>query len=307
MRLDFVDLRLFALLAETGSLSETALQLPMALSAASQRLKKMEELYAVRLVERHSRGVVLTPAGEVLLFHARGVLEASARLNGEMGDISRGLTREIRLLANTVASTVFLPDVLGRFLAREPDIDIRLLERPSREIVSAIEEGEADIGILDSALGVERLSLFPFARDRLVLVTPLDHELSHSLRIGFAQTLDYPFVGLSEYSAIQLFLEDMARLKGKALRHRVHTNNYQSLAGLVGSGAGLAILPSRIARRYAPLNALHVIELEDAWAIRDLKICVRDAASLPAHGRRLLDALLSAYDSGAGALTPAAY
>ena len=296
MRLDFVDLRLFMLLAETGSLSETALDLPMALSAVSQRLKKMEELYGVKLVERHSRGIRLTGAGDVLLYHARCVMQACDRLNGEMGEISRGLTREIRLLANTVASTVFLPGVLGRFLAHEPDIDIRLEERPSRDIIKAIEDGEADIGIIDGALGVERMQMLPFARDRLVLVTPQGHDLGGATSLWFAQTLDYPYVGLSEYSALQQFLEEMARLKGKSLRHRVHTNNYQSLSSLVASGAGLAILPSRIAQHYAPLNALHVIELLDPWAIRDLKICVRDVAGLPAHSRRLLDALLGAYE-----------
>jgi DNA-binding transcriptional LysR family regulator len=295
VRLDFVDLRLFVLLAETGSLSEAALQLPTALSAASQRLKKMEELYGVRLVERHSRGIRLSSAGEVLLYHARGVLQACDRLTGEMGEISRGLTREIRLLANTVASTVFLPEVLGRFLAHEPDIDIQLLERPSRDIIKGIEDGEADIGIVDGAIGGERMSMMPFARDRLVLVTPHGHELNHASHLSFAETLDHPYVGLSEFSALQLFLDEMARMKGKALRHRVHTNNFQSLASLVASGAGLAILPSRIAHHYAPLNALQIIELDDPWAIRDLNICVRDVASLPAHSRRLLDALLSAY------------
>jgi DNA-binding transcriptional LysR family regulator len=296
MRLDLVDLRLFVLLAETGSLSETALKVPMALSAVSHRLKKMEEMYGVRLVERHSRGIRLTSEGDVLLYHARSVLQACDRLTGEMGEISRGLKREIRLLANTVASTVFLPAVLGRFLAHEPDIDIRLVERPSRDIIKAIEDGEADIGIVDGALGVERMQMLPFARDRLVLVTPIGHELSRLSHVAFAQTLDHPYVGLSEYSALQQFLEEMARLKGKSLRHRVHTNNYQSLASLVASGAGLGILPSRIAQRYAPLNALHIIEFDDPWAIRDLKICVRDAASLPAHSRRLLDALLGAYE-----------
>lgn len=294
MRLDFVDLRLFVTLTETGSLSRTAEAMSMALSAVSQRLRKMEVLYGTTLLRRHSRGITPTPAGDTLLFHARRLLAAQERLDGEMGEISHGIRREIRLCCNTVANTVFLPDVLGPFLAADPDIDIRLSERPSREIARAIEQDDADIGILDGSIVADHLTLLPFARDRLVVVTALGHPLATTSAIDFAHTLAHPFVGLSHSSAIQLFLEDMAHLQGRPLRLRVRSPNIQSQASLVGAGAGLAIMPARIARRYAPLHALHVIELRDSWASRELKLCVRDPAALPAHGRRLLDALLAA-------------
>ncbi|MBI3145154.1 MAG: LysR family transcriptional regulator [Pseudogulbenkiania sp.] len=295
MRLDFVDLKLFTALAETGNLTEATERFPMALSAASQRLKKREGMYGVQLVERHSRGIALTHAGEVLLHHARRLLLGTEQLNGDMGLLSRGLRREIRLMANTIASNEFLPDVLGRFLAAEPELDIVLSERPSRDIVTAIEDGEADIGILDGSLGVERLTLLPFARDRLVAICGLHHPLGTATSVPFSSLLDHAFIGLTEASAMQHFVESMARRKGKTLRLRLRVSSFAAVATLVGRGAGLAILPARAARALAASHALNVVELSDPWAIRELRICVKDLDALPAQARLLLDALLAAY------------
>ncbi|BAK77663.1 transcriptional regulator, LysR family [Pseudogulbenkiania sp. NH8B] len=294
MRLDFIDLKLFTALAESGSLTEAAERFPMALSAASQRLKKLEDLYGVQLVERHSRGIALTHAGDVLLHHARRLLLGSEQLNGDMGRLSQGVRREIRLMANSVASNEFLPDLLGRFLAAQPELDVVLAERPSRDIVTAIEDGEADIGILDGSLGVERLPLLPFARDRLVVICGPAHPLHGTASVAFATLLDHAFVGLTETSAMQGFVESMARRKGKALRLRLRVSSFAAVATLVGRNAGLAILPARSARSLAQSHALHVVELTDPWAIRELQLCVKDIDSLPAQARLLLDALLSA-------------
>ncbi|MGL6069743.1 LysR substrate-binding domain-containing protein [Craterilacuibacter sp.] len=293
MRLDLVDLQFFILLAESNSLSRAAERFPMALSAASQRLKKMESIYGVRLVERHSRGISLSPAGEVLLFHARSLLQATEKMNGDMGEMSLGLPRSIRISGNTMACSVFLPDKLGRFLASEPDVDLQLSEHPSREIVGQIEQGAIDIGILDGSMAAAKLTQLPFARDRLVIIAAGRHPLASRCECQFTEVLDQPFVGLPHNSAMQCFMQDMARLKGHSLRIRVRAPNFQALASLVAEGCGLGILPAQSARQLAPLYGLGIIKLSDNWAERELKIAFRDWQALPAHARRLVEALLS--------------
>ena len=291
MRLDFVDLKFFLLLAECGSLTIAAERYPMALSAASQRLKKLEALYGVPLVERHSRGITLTEAGEVLRFHARKLSRDTEMLNGEMGKLSQGIRREIRISGNTMATSVFLPERLGRVLASEPDVDIRLSERPSREIVSQLEYGEVDIGVLDGNLGVERLSLLPFARDRLVLICSQHHSLAtHIGSVAFSDLLDLPFVGLASTSAMQQFLEKMATLKGHSLRIRMRTPGFASLAAIVAAGSGVGVLPEQSARQLASAYPIAVVPLADAWAERELKLCFKEG-TLPAHAYRLLEML----------------
>ncbi|RQW29685.1 LysR family transcriptional regulator [Rhodobacteraceae bacterium CH30] len=292
MRLDLVDLRFFLLLAESGSLSTTALRFPMALSAASQRLKKLETLYGLTLVERHSRGITLSAAGELLLAHARKLIQATDKLEDELVELGQGKCRALRICGNTMACHVFLPERLGDVLAHEPEIDLLLSEAPSHEIIGQLEQGSIDIGILDGSMGINQLSTLPFARDRLVLVCAASHTLAGRTSLKFAEALDQPFVGLSESSAMQRFLQDMARLKGSTLRIRVRMPNFQTLANMVGQGCGLGILPAKSAQQLAVLHGLRIIRLEDHWAERELKICFTDWQELPAHGQKLVKALL---------------
>ncbi|MDN0082306.1 LysR substrate-binding domain-containing protein [Crenobacter sp. SG2305] len=295
MRLDFIDLKLFACLADYGSLTLAADRQALALSAASQRLKKMETLYGVELVERRARGIELTAAGQLFLHHARQLLLAAERLNGELGDFAHGLRGEVRLMANTVACNEYLPKLLGRFLAATPRVDVTLLERPSRDIVPSIEHGEADLGVIDGSASIGTLNVLPFARDRLVLIAAATHPLAGNPALAFADALEHDFVGLPANSAMQRHIEDMARLRGRVLHPRVRAAGFTALATLAGAGAGLAVLPERAARRLAPLEHLAVIALSDPWAVREMKLCFKSTDTLSAPAHALLELLAHAH------------
>nr|QQZ50397.1 LysR family transcriptional regulator [Phenylobacterium glaciei] len=175
MRFDLVDLRLFADVVEAGSITHGAARSHIALAAASTRVRAMEEEIGAALLTRSRQGVVPTPAGQTLLKHARLMLEQSARLREDLGAYAGGLSGEVRLLANTNASTEFLPEALGRFLADNPKVRVDLEERLSDEIVGLIAEGVGDIGIVAGTVDVGGLETFPFRSDRFVVVAQKGH------------------------------------------------------------------------------------------------------------------------------------
>ncbi|RXZ42516.1 LysR family transcriptional regulator [Crenobacter cavernae] len=295
MRLDFVDLKLFMLLAETGNLTAAADALPCALSAASQRLKKLETLFGLPLVERHARGVVLTAAGDVLLQHARQLIAGAEQLSADLADLAGGVRSEVKLMANSVAWHDFLPPVLGAFLARETLIDVQLIERNSRDIVTAIAAGEAEIGVLDGNVGGGEMTLLPFAHDKLVLIVPVGHALAGRDGVPLSEALGQAFVGLPEKSAIQRFIEQMARAYGKPLKPRTRMGSFAAVAALVSAGAGVSILPERAALALEAQGRVAVVPLSDPWAERDLKLCVKSVLALSAPARALLSHLMAAY------------
>ena len=175
MRFDLTDLRLFVHVAETCSITRGADQTHMSLASASARIRGMEAMLGLPLLERSPRGVKPTPAGQALLQHAQVMLQHYERMRGELGNFARGFKGHVRLLANTIAATEFLPETLARFLAARPNVDIELEERTSTEIVTAVSEGYADAGIIVDIGGHGDLQTFPFAVDRLVLITPRAH------------------------------------------------------------------------------------------------------------------------------------
>jgi DNA-binding transcriptional LysR family regulator len=291
-RFDLIDLRLFLHVAEAASITQGAGRANMTLASASERIRAMEETLGVALLDRKPRGVQLTPAGSALERHARIVMSNLEEMRGELGQFAQGLRSRVRVLANTVATVEFLPPALATFLAAHPNIDVDLEQRHSNEVIRAISEGVADIGIIAEAVDpAEQLETYPFAEDRLVLITPSQHPLGGRRDIGFGETLEHDFIGFTPGTALQETLDHHALRAGYRLKLRVRLSNFDSIARMVESGIGVAVLPNRAALRYRQSMAIQIVPLTDRWAPRHFTICVRGFASLSPHAKRLAEFL----------------
>jgi DNA-binding transcriptional LysR family regulator len=294
MRFDLIDLRLFLNVHLAGTITGGAHASYMTLASASERIRGMEDALGVPLLIRDRRGVQLTPAGRALLHHARLVLRQMDRLHGEMGEYGKGLKGHVRLLSNTSALSEHLPELLSTFLAGHPGLSVDLEEKPSDEIVDAIRNDMYDLGVVSDAANLEGLEIFPFREDPLVLVVPRDHALAACPSIRLAETMNCDFVGLIEGSALQEHVGHHARRQGMRLNYRVRLRSFESICRVVGLGIGVAVVPQAAAIRYARSARIKRVRLADAWARRNLVVCVRDLNELPVHERHLLEHLLSA-------------
>lgn len=293
MRFDFTDLNLFRHIVEAGSITHGAERTHLALAAASTRIRKMELAFGTELLVRGRQGVTPTQAGRTLLQHARGILAQSERLQEDLTPYARGLAGQVKVLSNTNALTEFLPETLSSFLTAYPDISVDLEERLSDEIVGLIAEGTGDIGIVAGTVDFGALQTFPFRSDRFVLVVAGQHPLAARKQIGFPEVLDYDMVGLDRASAIQRFLAERASRIGRAIRLRVQLRSFDAICRLVECNVGVGIVPESTVRRTARSMGIAAVQLTDAWALRDLTICVRDLAALPPYARQLVDHLRS--------------
>jgi DNA-binding transcriptional LysR family regulator len=291
MRFDLTDLSLFRHVVEAGSITHGAERANLALAAASTRIRKMELGFGAALLVRGRAGVTPTQAGRTLLQHARAILAQTDKLNEDLTPYARGLAGQVRVLSNTNALTEFLPETLSSFLTAYPDISVDLEERLSDEIVGLIADGTGDIGIVAGTVDHAGLQTFPFRSDRFVLVVAKDHPLASRKSIGFAEVLDYDMVGLDRASAIQRFLADKASRIGRPLRLRVQLRSFDAICRLVECHVGVGIVPETTVQRTARSMAVTGVRLTDAWALRELTICVRDEAALPAYARQLVDHL----------------
>jgi len=260
----------------------------LAVAAASTRIRNMELELGTALLNRDRQGVQPTPAGRTLLHHARLLLQQAERMRGELGEYADGLKGHIRLLSNTNALTEFLPEPLSNFLASHPHVNIDLEERLSDEIVAAVADGKADIGIVAGTEDVTGLEVFPFRVDRFVLVTSVNHKLAKSTSIAFTDVLDFDFVGLDRSSSLQRFLSEKADRIGRRLKLRVQLRSFDAVCRLVECDVGIGVVPETTAERNARTMNLHRIQLADEWALRNLTICVRKLADLPTYAQELV-------------------
>lgn len=291
MRFDLVDLQLFLHVAEATSITRGAEMSNLALGSASERIRKMEELAGVALLERGRRGVILTPAGRAFVHHARLVLQQVEHMKGELFEYAGGLKGRVRMQANASAVSEFLPEVLKAFLAGHPRIDVDLEESSSHAIVRSVAEGFVEVGIVADIVDFGALEAYPFATDRLVLVLPRGHPVADQGRLSFRSLLDQEFVGLAATNALQQHLGQRAIQAGKPLKLRVRLGSFDAACRMVGAGIGLAIIPETAARRCRRTASIHISRLSDPWALRRLHVCVRRSTELPPPARLLLEHL----------------
>jgi DNA-binding transcriptional LysR family regulator len=283
MKLDETDLELFCHVAEAGSITHGATRANMALTAASARIRNMETRFGVLFFERKRYGVALSPAGRIMLTHARQMLTQADRLREEIGLFQDGVKGHVRLFANTNSYSSYLPSVLAPFLLAHPNIDIRIAERPSEAIIALVAEGTADIGIVAAETDLAGLAAQAVATDRYVVIVADGHALAKSRRIDFASVLDCEFVAGPSHG---LFAAKAQRL-GTLLRTRVRMRDDSQVCQLVSAGVGIGIVPLSVAASVQQAHRLHCIELRDAWALRRMFACVRDRAALSRPARLL--------------------
>ncbi|MBN9430253.1 MAG: LysR family transcriptional regulator [Burkholderiales bacterium] len=295
MRFDFdlVDLHLLINVVDSSSLTRGAARSHMSAPAASARIKKMEEGLHTQLFYRTTQGLVPTSSGHTVLRHARLILGQVGRLTDELNEGAASMKGSIRLYANTLSISEFVPPTLQSFLLSYPEVNIDLQERPSAEIARALRQGTADVGILAADAPSEGLECLPYRSERLVLVTAASHSLAQRQAIDFSEIEQADYVGLNESVALQAFISRAAAQAGFAMKIRIQASNFEALCSLVESGVGVGIVPESVARRHAQRLNIAIVALRDRWAVRDLEIAVRDRYALSAPVQALIDAFMA--------------
>ncbi len=297
MYYDLPDLRLVTAIADSGSLTRGAARVHLAASSASHRLSQLEAALGVPLFSRHARGLTPTPAGESLLRHARQVFAQLEQMHADLAPYASGLNSQVTVFANTNAINCFLPEDLGDFLREQPRIRVSLEEQPSPAIIQAVAAGQVEIGVVAAAGKPAGLETLPYRRDRLVLVVPAAHPLAARGAVDFAEVLGEPFVCLHAGSAIHTFMMNAAAQLGGSLDVRIQVRSFNAVCRMVAAGVGIGMVPRSAAPGVA-VDAIKTVEINDAWAPRDLQLCVRSRAALSPAASALFEHL--AGKGGAG-------
>lgn len=292
-RIDLTSLQLFVAVCETGSIGRAAEREFIAASAISKRLSDLEATLQTGLLYRHTRGVDLTPAGESLLHHARSVLSSLDKMQGELSEYADGVRGHVRIHASISAIVQFLPEDLGRFTRDHAEVKIDLEEHLSTEVLRAVREGTADLGICNTAMLArgDELQALPYRADELVLIVPQGHPLAGRRRIAFADSLDFDHVGLHANSSIYLAMQGAALAAGRTIRLRIHVTGLDAMCRMIHNGLGVGVMPRRAFELMHGVGALEGVALSDAWAVRRIDLVARDFTTLPATARLLVDHL----------------
>ncbi|ARP88472.1 LysR family transcriptional regulator [Bordetella genomosp. 9] len=300
MHLDPTSLRLFISVIEEKTITGAAEREHIAAAAVSKRMSELEDQLQSQLLVRTNKGIQPTNAGMALAAMARRALRELDDIAVSMREYASGARGFIRVYANISALTQFLPRDIQSFASAYPNIQLQLEEKITPVILKAVQENAADIGIFSGMIPARDVEVLPYRRDTLVLIAPASHPLTQKPGFRFADALAYEFVGLHTGSAINQIVANAADRLDHPLRVKVQVTGFDTLCLMVEAGLGLGVLPMDIAQRYSRIFDIGILPIDEPWAQRELRICVRDFHTLPTAAKLFVEHLTRGAAADAG-------
>ncbi|MBN9692432.1 MAG: LysR family transcriptional regulator [Verrucomicrobia bacterium] len=270
--LDSRQLQAFAILARTGSFTQTAREMFLTQSAVSHSMKALESDAGCRLLDRVGKKVMLTQAGEHLLKHAEIILrEMQAAREGieQLGKWGRG---RLRIGATATICTALLPPVLREFKESFPQSLIQVEPGDSRELILSLERQRIDLAVMLAEAADERFETIPIFTDELMFITSPMHSWATD---GVAPRSEIARQNLIVYrKSSQTFraVDDYFRTEDIVLNTIIELGSMEAIKELVKLGLGVSIAAPWVVQRELEDGSLRAIplgrrKLKRSWSV----------------------------------------
>ena len=241
-----VELRHFLALeavARTGSFAKAAAALGYTQSAVSQQIAALERMVGQRLVERPGgpKPVSLTEAGRLLLTHADAIAARVAAAQADLDALGKGEAGTLRVGVFQSVGQRILPELMRRYLAAWPEVEVTLTESADdEELLALVERGELDLTFADLPLTEGPFEWVELLRDPYVLVVAADSAIAERERPPTLREIGELDLISHKHCRTVKRLEPMF---GRPLDFVFRSDHNQTVQALVAAGVGSALVP----------------------------------------------------------------
>ncbi|WP_264045374.1 LysR family transcriptional regulator [Methylobacterium flocculans] len=296
-------LRYFLAVARTGSIASASTQLNVAASAISRQIANLEAELDCVLFERRPRGMVPSPAGELLATHAHQTLiraeQVAAEIQGLQG-LARGL---IRIATSEGFALDLLPNAIAEFHGDYPGIRFEVQMLPPAQVTHVVAAGDADIGV---TFALAPSSLVTVAYDNAVEMVALsapDHPLARRPSIQLSDLTAFPIAVPTLDTTARRVFDAACQAEGIIIEPTLTANILSALLPFVRRTRGIALMSALSVQTPVRLGELVCIPVRSrASLIRGIQVQVMRDRKLPhavqAFLRQLITALPSVRSDG---------
>jgi LysR family hydrogen peroxide-inducible transcriptional activator len=238
------DLQYLVALADHLHFGRAAAEVFVSQPTLSTQIRKLERELGVALVERNSRNVVMTSAGERIVEHARSILQGEQTIRAIAQRAQDPTAGTIRLAMFPTIAPYLLPHAIGPIRTQFPALELLLAEEKSAAIVHGLRSGAFDAGILALPLASNTFECIELFSEPFLLAVPIAHPLAQ-----VSGAVDANMLG----GEALLLLEDGHCLRDQALELCAHigatehngfrATSLETLRHMVGAGVGITLMP----------------------------------------------------------------
>jgi DNA-binding transcriptional LysR family regulator len=281
----------FVAVAEERSFTRAATRLHVVQSGVSAVIKSLERELGTALLERSSKRVALTDAGEALLPRARAALDAARAARDAVDEVRGGLRGTLRLGTLNSVAEIDVPAVLGAFHHTHPGVTLQLTVSPHGSIglLDALADGTLDLAIVSvpgrppAGIRVRQLLW-----RRLDLVLPAGHRLAGPAEVRIGDLADEPFVDFPAGFGNRVVVDRAFAAAGAERHVAIEVIDIGNAANFVREGLGVSILPRFAVRDETGLIVKRVTGADLEWPLGVAVSAVR----APSAATRALLALI---------------
>ncbi|GEO39838.1 DNA-binding transcriptional LysR family regulator [Skermanella aerolata] len=244
-------LRYFVTVAQERNFTRAAEKLHIAQPPLSRQIQQLEEELGIVLLDRDSRPLRLTEAGRLLYEHAAQVLERFDDLRTMMKRFREA--ERPRFVIGFVASTIYaaLPNLIRRFRAETPGLDVSLVEMVSLEQIAALKDGRIDVGFGRIRLDDPAVRRDVLREERLVVALPLSHALlEREGPLSFTELAGEPLILYPRVPRPSYADQVISIFRDRGLEPNIahEARELQTAIGLVAAEVGICIVPTSVQR-----------------------------------------------------------
>ena len=265
MSLSLRQIRYFIATAQTGQVSQAAIDLHVSQSAITTAIKGLEEILGTKLFERQSHGVNLSYEGTQFLLHARHIMATVDEALSMPGRMNAAVAGKVHLAVSYTVAGYFLPAQLSRFNTNFPNVEIRLTEADRAKIEEGLIDGTYDVAVMltSNLANQEDLAFETLLHSRRRLWTSVNHPFA-----------DQSVVTLQDVSAAPYIMLTVDEASNTALRYWnqtpyrpniiFRTSSVEAVRSMVAGGMGVSILSDMVYRPWSlEGRRLEVMSLAD--------------------------------------------
>jgi len=295
---DLYELHLFKLVVENGSFTKAAAIVGVTQSAITRQIQGMESKLGVDLLERTTRSVRPTLAGQFLYSEA-GRLSANVdQTLQKLREEFAGARKQVRVGVSQTIGLAYLPGFFHAALKQTPQIYCQVSHQPSNEILLALEANEIDVGVICQPKRLPRtLRVTHKFADAFTLIMPtakgegIATDAKASLATNKKWMLKERWLLISDSSQTGQRLHLWIAKQGWQLETAMQLDNFDLIISLVALGMGASFVPIRALAMYHQKRGWKRVTLLDRF-VRELVVVVRKNRKIPSHLQTFIENIL---------------
>lgn len=262
--MDLHQLYIFTKVVEHKSFSKAADDIYLSQSTVSSHIHSLEKSLNTILFDRVGRESILTPYGERLYEWALKMIQLKDEALLDLNEGLKDIKGNIRIAASSVPGQYIIPRMIKKFRKENQHVTFYVKQASSKVVAEKVLNGSVDFGILGEKYQNDRLHYIPLLKEKLVLITPYEMELTGPVRL--VDTLQYPYVMRNADSGTNSMVEQYLREKHiikNGLNIVAYTDSSQSLMQFVKEGLGISIISEMAAKQYADRELINMYTLNE--------------------------------------------